>query len=139
MWLQVMAYDMMNRRDVITKHHTPVHGSLEIIDKYLSLGFSPRKLNLGFALYAKWFTTAPGVDCSQGLGCKTALLENPDGSDTGASGAMTFEAANFQPVPANLTVAPDASCGVGTFHKCGDDKCCSQYGFWYVNVVTSFQ
>lgn len=128
-FVTIMAYDMMNRRDVVTKHHTPVRGALEIIDKYISLGLSPRKLNLGFALYAKWFTTAPGVDCSRGLGCKTALLENPDGSDTGASGAMTFEAANFQPVPSNLTVAPDASCGGGTFHKCADDKCCSQYGF----------
>jgi hypothetical protein len=125
-----MTYDLMNRRDNITKHHTPVIGSLHAIDKYISLGFSPQKLNLGFALYAKWFTTAPGVDCSRGLDCKTALLENSDGSDTGASGAVTFEAANFQPVPSNLTVALDASCGVGTFHKCGDTNCCSQYGFW---------
>lgn len=31
-----------------------------------------------------------------GLGCETVLLENPDGSDTGKSAAMTFEKANFE-------------------------------------------
>lgn len=127
-----MTYDLMNRRDNVTKHHTDVKGSIEAIEKYISLGFTPHKLNLGFALYAKWFTTAPGVDCSNGIGCTTALLEAADGTDTGNSGAVTFEASNFQEVPKNLTLSPDNSCGAGTSYKCAAGVCCSQYGFWYV-------
>ncbi|KAH6842436.1 family 18 glycosyl hydrolase [Chaetomium sp. MPI-CAGE-AT-0009] len=128
-FVTVMTYDLMNRRDTATKHHTPILGSLQAIDKYISLGFDARKLHLGFALYAKWFTTAPGVDCSKGIGCATELLENADGTDTGKSGAMTFEAANFKGVPTNLTLSPDASCGANTFFKCSEGNCCGQYGF----------
>lgn len=130
-----MTYDFMNRRDNITKHHTSIQESLNAIEKYISLGFDPCKLNLGLAFYAKWFTTAPGVDCTKGLGCPTALLEAADGTDTGKSGAVTFEASNFQEVPKNLTVSPDGSCGAGTFYKCDTGVCCSQYGFWYALIL----
>ncbi|KAK1638795.1 family 18 glycosyl hydrolase [Colletotrichum phormii] len=125
----VMTYDLMNRRDNITKHHTDIKGSLEAIDTYIALGVEPTKINLGFALYAKWFTTAKGYNCTQGLGCPTELLEAADGTDTGMSGAVTFETANFQAAPTNLTTSPDASCGAGTFYKCPTGNCCSQYGF----------
>ncbi|WQF78531.1 Putative chitin-binding, type 1, glycoside hydrolase family 18, catalytic domain-containing protein [Colletotrichum destructivum] len=125
----VMTYDLMNRRDNVTAHHTDVKGSLEAIDTYIALGVEPVKINLGFALYAKWFTTAAGHTCSEGLGCPTELLEAADGTDTGKSGAVTFEAANFMAAPTNLTTSPDASCGSGTFYKCPTGNCCSQYGF----------
>lgn len=128
-FVTVMTYDLMNRRDTVTTHHTDVVGSLQAIDRYLQLGFDARKLNLGFAFYAKFFTTAPGVTCTQGVGCPTVLLEAADGSDTGKSGALTFEAPNFAAVPKNLTLTPDQSCGPGTFYKCGGTDCCSQYGF----------
>jgi hypothetical protein len=52
------------------------------------LGFTPSKLNLGFAFYAKFFKTTG--QCSQPIGCPTAVLEATDGSDTGLSGAVTF-------------------------------------------------
>ncbi|KAK1541392.1 glycosyl hydrolase family 18 [Colletotrichum paranaense] len=125
----VMTYDLMNRRDNVTKHHTDIKGSLEAIDTYIALGVEPAKINLGFALYAKWFTTAKGYNCTQGLGCPTELMEAADGTDTGMSGAVTFETANFQAAPTNLTTSPDASCGAGTFYKCPTGNCCSQYGF----------
>ncbi|OHF04523.1 glycosyl hydrolase family 18 [Colletotrichum orchidophilum] len=125
----VMTYDFMNRRDNITKHHTDVKTSLEAIDNYIALGVEPAKINLGFALYAKWFTTAKGYNCTQGLGCPTELLEAADGTDTGLSGTVTFETANFQSAPTNLTTSLDGSCGAGTFYKCSTGNCCSQYGF----------
>ncbi|KAK1994323.1 family 18 glycosyl hydrolase [Colletotrichum falcatum] len=125
----VMTYDFMNRRDNITRHHTDVKTSLEAIDTYIALGVEPAKINLGFALYAKWFTTAAGYNCTQGIGCPTQLLEAADGSDTGKSGAVTFEATNFQATPTNLTTSPNNACGTGTFYKCPTGSCCSQYGF----------
>ncbi|TQN65046.1 Chitinase 1, partial [Colletotrichum shisoi] len=112
--------------NAVVDHFT---GSLEAIDTYIALGVEPVKINLGFALYAKWFTTAAGYTCSEGLGCPTELLEAADGTDTGKSGAVTFEAANFLAAPTNLTTSPDASCGAGTFYKCPTGNCCSQYGF----------
>lgn len=128
-FVNVMTYDLMNRRDNVTNHHTSIQGSLKAIDTYISRGMTACKMNLGFAFYAKWFTTAAGYNCTSPIGCPTALLEAADGTDTGLSGAMTFEAANYQAAPANLTLSPDQSCGVGTNFKCGDGSCCSQYGF----------
>lgn len=95
-----MTYDLMNRRDNVTKHHTSVEGSLETIETYLDLGLPPAKAILGFAFYAKYFTTAEGADCADApLGCETAVLEAADGTDTGLSGALTFETENY---PAGL-------------------------------------
>lgn len=90
-----MTYDLMNRRDNETKHHSGIQDSLMTIATYLQRGMSADKMNLGFAFYAKWFTTADGETCDQPTGCKTAVLEAPDGTDTGLSGAVTFEAENY--------------------------------------------
>lgn len=86
-----MTYDLMNRRDNVTNHHTSVTGSAAAIDTYIERGMDAAKLNLGIAFYAKWFTTAQGETCDTPTGCPTALLEAADGSDTGLSGAITFE------------------------------------------------
>jgi len=133
-FVNLMAYDFMNRRDNVTAHHTSVAESLAAVDRYLALGLAPAKLNLGFAFYAKWFTTANNSDCAtHPLGCATALLENPDGSDTGLSGALTFERSNMvpTPVPTNLTLSPDGSCGPTSAgpYKCAAPNCCSGSGF----------
>lgn len=90
-----MTYDLMNRRDTATDHHSSVEGSLATIDAYLARGMPAAKMNLGFAFYAKWFTTKDGATCGQPTGCPRAVLENPDGGDTGLSGAVTFEAENY--------------------------------------------
>ncbi|KAK7989499.1 hypothetical protein PG990_006366 [Apiospora arundinis] len=120
--VNVMSYDIINRRDNATAHHTDVVGSLRAVDAYLAIGCPAAKLNLGLAFYAKYFQTAKGVDCSGGpVGCPILPAENAtDGSDLGTSGAITFELAN------------DGSCGKGTFNTCqgvADAGCCSQYGF----------
>ncbi|KAI1459452.1 glycoside hydrolase family 18 protein [Annulohypoxylon moriforme] len=87
--VNVMAYDLMNRRDNTTNHHTSVKGSLATVDKYISLGMDAAKLNLGFAFYAKYFTTQG--ECTQPIGCPTVALEDASGGDTGKSGAVTFQ------------------------------------------------
>ncbi|EOO00898.1 putative chitinase 18-11 protein [Phaeoacremonium minimum UCRPA7] len=123
-FVNVMTYDFMSRRDNVTNHHTSVNQSLHTIETYAARGMAPGKMNLGFAFYAKWFTTAEGAVCTEPVGCPTALLEAADGSDTGKSGALTFEAINFAPAPTNLTDSPDMSCGAGTFYRCPDSLCC---------------
>ena len=67
-YINIMSYDLMNRRDNVTQHHTSVVGSEDTIKNYLDIGAPPSKINLGFAYYAKYFTTAG--DCSASpLGC----------------------------------------------------------------------
>lgn len=131
-FVNVMSYDLMNRRDNVTEHHTSVVQSLESIQNYLDIGIPAEKLNLGFAFYAKWFKTDPNSDCDvEPLGCATALLETSDGTDTGNSGTITFEAGNYAVPPANLSASTDGSCGASVNLKCGTaGACCSQYGFW---------
>jgi chitinase len=121
-----------SRRDTITKHHTDVNGSLAAVDYYLdTLCLPAAKATLGFAMYAKYFTVNSSIPCDTGLGCETVLLEAADGSDTGKSGAMTFEASNYASAPTNLTESTDGACGAASFTFCPTGDCCSAYGFWY--------
>ena len=94
-----MAYDLMNRRDNVTNHHSSVQDSAKTVDIYIERGFTPSKMILGFAFYAKWFTTEAGADCTEPVGCPVVELEGPDGSDTGKSAAVTFEDSNYQSDP----------------------------------------
>ncbi|OAR02841.1 hypothetical protein LLEC1_07421 [Akanthomyces lecanii] len=94
-FVNVVAYDLINRRDNVTKHHSSVEGSLATIETYLARGVPAGKLNLGFGFFAKWFTTKDGATCDEPTGCPTAVLENPDGSDPGLSGSVTFETENY--------------------------------------------
>lgn len=129
-FVNIMTYDLMNRRDNATKHHTPVEGSLETVDTYLQLGLEPCKINLGFAFYAKYFTTVPGVNCTATpIGCPVVPLEAADGTDTGKSGALTFEGANFVVPPTDLPVSNDGSCGASVGKQCAEGYCCSSSGF----------
>ncbi|KAJ5668320.1 uncharacterized protein N7477_006890 [Penicillium maclennaniae] len=132
--VNVMSYDLMNRRDNVTAHHTSVQGSLDVIQDYLDFGADPEMLNLGFAYYAKWFTTDPNSDCDQNpIGCKVVKLENDDGSDNGKSGALTFEKGVMGAPPDEGTKCPDGTC-CSAYGNCGsgDDfcqaGCLSDYG-----------
>ncbi|CAO2653898.1 Nn.00g106310.m01.CDS01 [Neocucurbitaria sp. VM-36] len=127
-YINVMSYDLMNRRDNFTKHHTSVAGSEDTIKNYLAIGAPPAKINLGFAYYAKYFTTQG--DCgSSPLNCPIVLAEDPvTGKDTLTSGAWTFEKAHMEPVnAAALAVSYDGTCGPEKGTKCSSG-CCSQYG-----------
>jgi GH18 family chitinase len=89
-FLNIMTYDLMNRRDIVTKHHSGVSDSQDSIQRYIDRGASPSQLNLGFGNYVKWFMTQ---ECSQGelLGCPTQLLEDPEtGADMGKTGGFSW-------------------------------------------------
>ncbi|TQS34354.1 hypothetical protein Golomagni_05265 [Golovinomyces magnicellulatus] len=129
-WVNVMTYDLMNRRDTVTKYHTDVKSSLETIDYYINeLNLTPEKINLGFAMYSKWNYVLSNETCTMGLGCETELMEAPDGSDTGRSGTVTFEAASFLGIPTNMTLSTNGACGAGHATFCAQDFCCSTSGF----------
>ncbi|KAL9107496.1 MAG: hypothetical protein Q9227_007598 [Pyrenula ochraceoflavens] len=95
-FLNIMTYDLMNRRDNMTKHHTGLQASLEAIDAYLEMGLQPSKANLGFALYAKWFAVDSKVaeECIRKqlpTNCPTVLMEDPEtGVDLGKAGAFSW-------------------------------------------------
>lgn len=63
-------------------------GSLNTVEKYIELGMDPAKMNLGIPFYAKHFETIE--ECTEPIGCKTAVLEYDNGVDAGRSGATTF-------------------------------------------------
>lgn len=102
-FLNIMTYDLMNRRDNVTKHHTGVQISLEGIDSYIDLELSPGKANLGFAFYVKWFKTDPDANCAPNpIGCRTTLMEDPEtGVDLGKAGAFSWH----DKVPADLSLS----------------------------------
>lgn len=97
-YLNVMTYDLMNRRTNVTKHHSSIEGSRAALRAYMSRGASPQKLNLGFGFYVKWVKTDK-EDCAKAqspIGCKTLPLEDPEtGADLGNAGGFSWH----DPVP----------------------------------------
>jgi GH18 family chitinase len=92
-FLNIMTYDMMNRRDHVTKHHAGVTASLMVVREYLERGVPLAKANLGLAFYVKWFRTVAGQDCSLygAIGCPTELMEDlSTGADLGEAGAFSW-------------------------------------------------
>lgn len=53
-FLNIMTYDLLNRRDAVTRHHTAIALSLDGINAYLENGVTPEQANLGFAFYVRW-------------------------------------------------------------------------------------
>lgn len=100
-FFNVMTYDLMNRRDTVTKHHTGLELSLDAINAYAENGVPAEKMNLGFAFYVKWFHTDPEGGCDANpIGCKTVLLEDPTtGADFGQGGGFCWHDA----VPADVS------------------------------------
>ncbi|KAL2423282.1 hypothetical protein ABEF95_003848 [Exophiala dermatitidis] len=88
----LMTYDLMNRRDNVTKHHAGVAEALDAIDAYLERGVPADKANLGFPFYVKWFKTDPKSNCDEHpVGCETVLMEDPvTGADLGQAGAFCW-------------------------------------------------
>ena len=91
-FFNVMTYDLMNRRDNITKHHTGIELSLQAVEAYEENGIPTEKMNLGFAFYMKWYKTDPHGGCIKNpVGCKTVLMEDPlTGADLGQAGAFSW-------------------------------------------------
>ncbi|KAH9872701.1 hypothetical protein J1614_005095 [Plenodomus biglobosus] len=102
-FLNVMTYDLMNRRDHVTKHHTGLIDSIQSLEAYIERGVPAEKVNLGLAFYVKWFKTAADGRCdSFPVGCKTELMEDPEtGGDLGKAGAFSWH----DEVPTELAVS----------------------------------
>ncbi|TVY85628.1 Endochitinase, partial [Lachnellula willkommii] len=114
----IMTYDLMNRRDNTTKHHTGIAASSVAVDAYLARGVPARKANLGFAFYVKWFRTR---GCGENaVGCATVLLEDPEtGADLGGAGAFSWD----DEVPADVA---------GSFGRALEDgRWDEEGGGWY--------
>jgi len=116
-FLNIMTYDLSNRRDNVTKHHTGVQNSLEAITSYLERGVPPARANLGLAYYIKWYKTAIDVDChAEPVGCPTELMEDPNtGADLGKAGAFSWH----DQVPDELSVSFHRALKYGTYDKQG--------------------
>ncbi|KAI9374420.1 glycoside hydrolase superfamily [Aspergillus egyptiacus] len=116
-FFNIMTYDLMNRRDTVTKHHTGVQLSLDAINAYLENGVPAEKANLGFAFYVKWFRTDPNGGCAVNpIGCRTVLMEDPTtGADLGQAGAFSWH----DPVPAQLASSFDRALTDGEYDTAG--------------------
>lgn len=122
-FFNIMTYDLMNRRDNVTKHHTGVQLSLDGIHAYLQNGVVPEKANLGFAFYVKWFRTDPNGNCAtRPLGCKTVLMEDPTtGADLGQAGGFSWH----DPVPEDVAASFNRALTEGGYDAEGGG-----YYFW---------
>lgn len=112
-FFNIMTYDLMNRRDNITKHHTGIQLSLESINAYLDKGVPAEKANLGFAFYVKCFKTDPIGGCDRDpVGCKTPLMEDPDtGADLGQTGGFSWH----DSVPSELSISFEKALAGGKY------------------------
>lgn len=116
-FFNVMTYDLMNRRDNITKHHTGIAQSLIAINTYEERGIPTNKMNLGFAFYIKWYKTDPQGGCDiNPVGCKTTLMEDPlTGADLGRAGAFSWH----EPVPAEVSASYKRAIAHGKYDSEG--------------------
>lgn len=90
-FINVMTYDLMNRRDTVVKHHSGVEESMESVQRYIDRGALPSQLNLGLGYYVKWFMADSSCSPAEPLGCPTQLLEDPvTGGDLGKTGAFSW-------------------------------------------------
>ena len=114
-FINVMTYDLMNRRDTITKHHAGTEASTQSIDTYIELGFPSKKLNVGFAFYVKWFETELEDCISNPVGCKVPLMEDPEtGDDLGQCGAF-----DWRSIPPDLKRPFQKALDNGSYDRIG--------------------
>jgi GH18 family chitinase len=111
-FLNVMTYDLMNRRDNVTKHHAGIQLSLQSIDAYIKNGAAPEALNLGFAFYR----TESEACRNSPIGCPTLLMEDPEtGADLGRAGAFAWA----DDVPADVKTSFQKSLLHGEYDSIG--------------------
>ncbi|KAI5299158.1 hypothetical protein KEM56_003473 [Ascosphaera pollenicola] len=119
-YVNIMSYDLTNRRSKATGHLSSVKGSLESAKNYIDLGLDPKKANLGFPFYAEFYKMLPNCTNANGLNCPIQAAENADGSDAKTSGVLTFQKENFAKPPGHIGNAPDF-CGMSCMPDYG--KC----------------
>ena len=115
-FINVMTYDMLNRRDNVTKHQSGIELSRASIEAYKKRGATTDKMNLGFPFFVKWFFTEPCTDPENAVGCPMPLLEDPNtGDDLGKSGAFSFH----DPVDPDLAASYNRALTEGKYDKKG--------------------
>lgn len=120
-FINVMTYDLMNRRDTVVRHHSGIADSQESIERYVSRGAPRSKLNLGLGYYVKWFMTTTACDQMHPLGCATQLLEDPTtGADLGRTAAFSWH----DDIPEELAASFARARAKGQYFEDGS------YGFW---------
>ncbi|CAJ2509867.1 Uu.00g057670.m01.CDS01 [Anthostomella pinea] len=136
-FVNIMAYDFVNRRSNATAYHTDVNTTMSAVQSWMALGLPPQKVNLGFGFYAKYFELgiSAGPCPLPWIGCLIAESEDPvTGADNFNSGILTFEQSVLSP---NRTLyhglTPDGSCGVlngaTTGFSCNPGTCCGASGW----------
>lgn len=114
-FVNVMTFDMLNRRDNVTGHQAGVVGSRDAVGAYVDRGAEAGKMNLGLPFFVKWFETeacAPG----KALGCPMPVLEDPaTGDDLGRAGAFSFH----DEVPAGLGPSFNRALTEGRYDEVG--------------------
>lgn len=119
-FINIMTYDLINRRDSVVKHHSGVADSRVSIQRYLDRGVPKDMANLGLAYYVKWVMTEK-CDPNNILGCPTRLLEYPqDGSDLGRTASFSWH----DPVPLELDHSFTRALIHGHYFEDGS------YGYW---------
>lgn len=119
-FINVMTYDLLNRRDTIVKHHSGISASLDSIKTYIKRGAPAQMLNLGLAYYVKWAMTED-CDPDRPLGCPTQLLEDPtNGADLGKTAAFSWH----DTVPEDLEQSFARAMTNGKYFEDGS------FGYW---------
>ncbi|KAI1346576.1 glycoside hydrolase superfamily [Xylaria sp. FL0043] len=153
-FITVMAYDYVNRASHMTGHHTDVEASKVAVQRYLDLGLSAEKINLGFAFYAKYFAVDDSCDnFTVPDACSIVPAQYPNGTDNYKSGVLTYESRyiNPQPVPTLQGVHPGGICGynnntltsynytIASFKKARENFKYDEAkgGLWYFDETTS--
>lgn len=92
-FVNVMTYDLVNRRDTVTNHHSGLDGSIAAIHSYLDSieGAHPQDLNIGLGFYVRWYRVAADDPCDHAPHCWAELMEDPvTGADLGKAGAFSW-------------------------------------------------
>ncbi|ATY59093.1 chitinase 18-4 [Cordyceps militaris] len=120
-FINIMTYDLINRRDTVVKHHSGIADSRAAVQRYLDRGVPRAKTNLGLGYYVKWVMTE---DCKKGddiLRCPTQLLEDPEtGDDLGRIAAFSWH----DTVPDELGESFSRALDDGKYFEDGS------YGYW---------
>ena len=119
-FINVMTYDLMNRRDTTVQHHSGVASSRDSIKRYIARGAPSHQLNIGLGYYVKWFMTE-NCDPSSIIGCPAQLLEDPNtGADLGRTSAFSWH----DQIPVELADSFQRATTEGQYFEDGS------FGYW---------
>ncbi|XWW92392.1 hypothetical protein V2A60_000315 [Cordyceps javanica] len=119
-FVNIMTYDLINRRDTAVQHHSGIADSRASVQRYLNRGLPRSKANFGLGYYVKWVMTE---ECRKGevLGCPTQLLEDPEtGEDLGRTAAFSWH----DTVPSEVAESFARALSDGEYFEDGS------YGYW---------